>query len=513
MGSNTEYDAGDWKAKVPAEGEVGSRDDIGVETTRDDLDSKAKDIKVDSGRDELEPDSPASDIQDEEATTETYKVYKRRWLGLVQLTLLNIVVSWEWLTFSPVVSTAAEFFDTSEAAINWLSTAFLLAFVAVVPFVIYTLHWGPKPSILAASILMLVGNWVRYGGVRASSHSFGVVMFGQILIGFSQPFVLAAPTRYTDLWLTNRGRVAATALMSLANPFGAALGQLIIPFWVYSPSDIPNAVLYLAIIATIACVPSLFVPAKPPTPPSASGETQKLDLKVSARKLLEHREPWLLLIPFIIYVGFFNSLSTIINQVLTPYGFSDTDAGIAGAVFIVVGLVSAAITSPIIDRTKAFLMFIKIVVPLVGLSYLVFIWMPETRSIAAVIVILAVIGASSFSLVPAVMEYLVELTHPLSPEVTSTVAWAGGQLFGAIFIVVSNALKAGADADPPNNMTKALIFQAVICVVAFPIPLFLGLFGRGDKVLLRRVRSDQHHRDLPAQQQTRDERISEGYPV
>lgn len=154
----------------------------------------------------------------------------------------------QWLTFSPVATTAAEFFHTDEAAINWLSTAVLFAFVAIVPLVIYVLHWGPRPSILAASIFMLVGNWIRYAGCRAPSHSFGVVMFGQILIGFAQPFVLAAPTRYSDLWFTSRGRVAATALMSLANPFGAALGQLIIPFWVYSTSDIPNAVLYLAII-------------------------------------------------------------------------------------------------------------------------------------------------------------------------------------------------------------------------------------------------------------------------
>jgi len=28
-------------------------------------------------------------------TTTTYKVYKRRWFGLVQLTLLNIIVSWD----------------------------------------------------------------------------------------------------------------------------------------------------------------------------------------------------------------------------------------------------------------------------------------------------------------------------------------------------------------------------------------------------------------------------------
>lgn len=176
-------------------------------------------------------------------------------------------------------------------------------------------------------------------------------------------------------------------------------------------------------------------------------------------------------------------------------------------------MVSAAITSPIIDRTKAFLMFIKCLVPLIGLSYLVLIWMPATRSMAAVIVVMAVIGASSFSLMPAVMEYLVELTHPLSPEVTSTVAWAGGQLLGAIFIVVSNALKAGSGASPPNNMTRALIFQAVICMVVFPLPFFLGLFGRGDKVLLRRVRSDLQTREHSVQQQTQGGQLAEENPV
>lgn len=167
--------------------------------------------------------------------------------------------SCQWLTFSPVASISAEFFNTNESVINWLSTAVLFAFCAVVPIVIYVLHWGPKPSILAASVLTLVGSWIRYGGVRADPPNFGVVMLGQLLIGFAQPFVLAAPTRYSDLWFTDRGRVAATALASLANPFGAALGQLIIPFWVYKASDIPNAILYLAIIVRTPPPQALFL--------------------------------------------------------------------------------------------------------------------------------------------------------------------------------------------------------------------------------------------------------------
>lgn len=202
----------------------------------------------------------------------------------------------------------------------------------------------------------------------------------------------------------------------------------------------------------------------------------------------------MILIPFAVYVGFFNSISSLLNQILTPYGVSDDQAGIGGAVLIVVGLVAAAVSSPIIDRTKSFVLTLKILVPLVGLSYLIFIWMPETGDVAGPYVILAMLGASSFSLVPVALEFLIELSHPLSPEITSALAWAGGQLFGAIFIIVSDALAAGKDAHPPKNMKNALIFQAVLALAAVPLPLCLGLFGREHKTALRRIRSDQQNR-------------------
>ncbi|TQN66881.1 MFS-type transporter, partial [Colletotrichum shisoi] len=420
-----------------------------------------------------------------EGSTIEYRTYKRRWFGLAQLTLLNIIVSWDWLTFAPVASNAAAYYNVSESAINWLSTAFLFAFVAIFPVTIRILHYGPKPSFMTAAALLLIGNWVRYGG------SYPVVMFGQILTGLAQPFVLAAPTRYSDLWFTNRGRVAATALTSLANPLGAALGQLIVPFWVTSPADVSSGVLYVSIISTVACLPAFFIPARPPTPVAPSSRTLKLGIRESFSIVSRSLEMWLILIPYALYVGFFNSISSLLNQMMIPYGFSDGEAGIAGALLIVVGLVASAITSPILDRTKKFLLAIKVAVPIIGLCYLAFTWMPETRDIAGPYVVLAVLGAASFSLVPVALELLIELSHPVSPEVTSTIAWAGGQLLGALFIIISDALQADDAADPPRNMKNALVFQAVVAVVTVPLPLFLGMFGRGDKVSLRRVRSDE----------------------
>lgn len=79
------------------------------------------------------------------------------------------------------------------------------------------------------------------------------MIVGQIIIGFAQPFVLAAPTRYSDLWFPEKGlfgRVSATAIASLANPLGGALGQLIGPLWATNPKDVPDMVLYTAMVVS-----------------------------------------------------------------------------------------------------------------------------------------------------------------------------------------------------------------------------------------------------------------------
>ena len=219
-----------------------------------------------------------------------------------------------------------------------------------------------------------------------------------------------------------------------------------------------------------------------------------MGLMKSIRHISGSLEFWLVFIPFVIYVAIFNSISSLLGQVMLPYGYSADQAGIAGALLIVVGLVASAIVSPILDRTKQFILCFKLCVPIIALSYLAFIWMPETYEsggLAGPYVVLSILGASSFVLVPVAVEFLVEVTHPVSPEVTSTLAWSGGQLFGGIFLIASDALRASDEANPPENMKRALIFQAVIALAVVPLILVLGLFGRGEHVKLRRVQSDE----------------------
>ncbi|RPB04013.1 MFS general substrate transporter [Choiromyces venosus 120613-1] len=417
-----------------------------------------------------------------------YRVYKERWFGLVGLMLMNIVISWGWLTYAPVSDSTQIWFGLeSQSPVNWLSTVMLFTYVVAAPAALYTLNrHGVKPALMASSFLVLAGNWIRYSCTREKS--FGGVMFGQILIGFAQPFVLSAATHYSDLWFTSRGRISATALTSFANPLGAALGQLINPMLATSPEKIPDMTFWVAIIATAASLPWWFVKSRPPTPPCASAVQEKLGFRESLGVVFRNKGFLLVFVMFSVYVGFFNAVSSLLNQIMLPYGYTADEAGLTGAILILTGLVTAAIVSPINDRTHSFLTAIRTFVPVIALSYVALIFAPRTHTLAAPFAISALLGAASFSLLPLVLEWAVEQTHPAPPELTNVTLWVGGQLLGAIFLIVMDALK---DKSDNNKMWKSLIFEAVVACVVAPLTLMLGRGANKrieiDKVAAQRV--------------------------
>ncbi|RVD82966.1 uncharacterized protein DFL_007373 [Arthrobotrys flagrans] len=421
-----------------------------------------------------------------------YRVYRRRWVGLATLMLMNIMISWGWITFAPVSTSTQLFFRLEKASsVNWLSTVIFLAYICMSPVVIYTLrHFGVRAALLFAAGFSITGVWLRFIGARVGSSNgghFPVVMVGQILIGFGQPFVLSAPAYYSDLWFTSTQRITANALISLSNPLGAALGQLIDPFLVSRPGDIPNMLLYIAIITTAVTTPVFFVQGKPPTPPCPSSAQEKLPFRSAFPKILKSVEFWLIFIMFSILVGFFNASSSLLNQILEPYGYSENEAGIGGAVLIVVGLLASAVVSPIIDRTHTFLLAIRILVPIISICYIGIIFAPTSRSLAPPYIVLAFLGAASFSLLPLSLEFVVEITHPVSPEITSTILWSGGQLLGAAFILSMTALTDSGT----GNMRRALIFQAIISCIAAIAALGIGWGTRVVHVQARRIALDK----------------------
>jgi hypothetical protein len=88
-----------------------------------------------SSTDDTKRGDQALEFEDVGATMlPEYRVYKRRFLGLGVLMLLNIIVSWCWLTYAPVSRYTMEYFNLdSESPVNWLSTVILCAYCVSTP--------------------------------------------------------------------------------------------------------------------------------------------------------------------------------------------------------------------------------------------------------------------------------------------------------------------------------------------------------------------------------------------
>lgn len=64
------------------------------DTEMQDMTSKAPDVHESSTAAEGQPSQPEIPTFEQDAAPE-YRVYKRRWFGLLQLVLLNIMISWD----------------------------------------------------------------------------------------------------------------------------------------------------------------------------------------------------------------------------------------------------------------------------------------------------------------------------------------------------------------------------------------------------------------------------------
>lgn len=269
------------------------------------------------------------------------------------------------------------------------------------------------------------------------------------------------------------------------------------------PGQIPDMVLYVAIIvrsdqlfvkrvkltekmqSSVATIPSVFIPARPPTPPTTTSITTTPTFSWNDLKSLFRNPSFLLIfIPFSILVSAFNALSSLLNDILFPYGYSQTAASVSGALLIFVGLVASAVSSPILDRfPQASYNIVKVLVLLSAAMYLGFVFAPGLRTDAAPYAMCAILGAASFSPLPVVLELLVDVTWPLSPEITSVLAWSSGQLGGAITIIVMDALRDTwpGDSQPQGNLKAGLVYLAVLVWIAVPFPLPMGYWGFGER--------------------------------
>ncbi|KAG8813688.1 hypothetical protein FRC18_002346 [Serendipita sp. 400] len=200
-----------------------------------------------------------------------YQLYKRRWVGVVALVLLNIIKGCNWVWFGSIANSITKEFHFTLGQVNMLGNiphiSYLL-FSWCVPILVR--RWGLRwSSVFGASVLFFAA-WIRYAGTIKSlstNGSYALIIIAQLLVGVTAPCFQVVGPRYAEVWFDLKGRATTTMIVAISDPLGTALGQIIAPFIINRRLGI----LILALITTVALPLSFAVLPKPPKPPTYSG--------------------------------------------------------------------------------------------------------------------------------------------------------------------------------------------------------------------------------------------------
>ena len=96
----------------------------------------------------------------------------------------------------------------------------------------------------------------------------------------------------------------------------------------------------------------LFNREHPPTPPCPPGHDERILVFAGLKHILKQMDMIYLLIIFFIALGIFNAVTTWIEQIISPRGFTINQAGIAGALMMIGGIVGASIIPPLSDKMR-----------------------------------------------------------------------------------------------------------------------------------------------------------------
>ncbi|CEG71411.1 hypothetical protein RMATCC62417_07151 [Rhizopus microsporus] len=428
------------------------------------------------------------------------KTYPVAWLVLCLVVLFRTAVAIFGSTFSPIPLVIAGYLNISLSGVNWLYNIMGITYIIVSCFTSWMYERiGVKRSLFLAGVLLSVGCWIRWIAVKINPPSFAIMMLGQTIASISAPMSLNIMTVFSSLWFTENMR--ATASVFIASNYGGIIAMFLMPAIATGTDKIEFTVILVACICTVATIPFLFIPARPPTPaslPPVKDDCSEKENRDSLLKmilgLIKNVHFLVILIIHGINIGLSIAWSGLMNQAISPYGYTNGEIGNIAAIAVVGGSFGCFIAGPILDKTKQHIVLLKIITPLIFTTYLAFIFIIKTDSFAAILYVNFLNQFLLSFIVPICVELGVETTYPITESISTSLLWQLGQLTGFILVVIMDQLR-DSNGNPKNNMYKALIFQAGLAGV---MVLFAMVFNGP----MLRMRALQKEKDIKKSQET-----------
>ena len=393
----------------------------------------------------------------------TGKACGYRWLVLAAYVLIAGVCEVLWITFAPVTGTAAAFYHTSDLMIGLLSMSFMVVYIPM----FYPAAWlidkkGFRASVGLGAVMTAVFGLAR--GIFASN--FTLVFISQVGLAAAQPFIIGATTTVASRWFPVRERATATGLGTLALYLGPLVAMILTPALVLRVGFEEMLWIY-GLAAALAAFVFLWIAREhPPVPPEPGAPEERILVFDGLKAMIRRRDVLFLMAIFFIGLGLFNAVSTWIEDIVRPRGFSISQAGWLGGLMLLGGIIGAIVMPVLSDkiaRRKPFILIALagLIPGLVGMTF--------TTSLPVLLAAGFVFGFFLLSAGPIGFQYAAEITRPIPEGASNTVLLLMGQVSGILFILAMDAFKSKAT----GSMTGSLVILTAMIIGSFGLALFL----------------------------------------
>jgi cyanate permease len=403
-----------------------------------------------------------------------FKVYRYRWIMLIVYMLIVAVNQLMWITFASITSEAALHYGVSDMKIGILSMCFMIVYIVVsIPasWIIdtYGIRIGVGIGVVLTGVFGLLRGLIPI--------NYNLLLLSQIGIAIGQPFLLNSVTKIAARWFPIEERATASGLGTLAMYIGILAGMILTPYLVIG-SGIGGMLFIYGILSVIAAI-TFFVFAKerPLTAPCNKDQEERA-LAIEGLKLIFRFKNFnLLMFIFFVALGVFNGITTWIENILSPRGFSAVQAGTTGGLMIIGGILGALIIPILSDHYRKRTPFIIIALAgatlsLIGITFA-----------TNYLILLASGTAYGFFLLssgPIGFQYGAEITYPVSEGTSNGFLILMGQISGIAFIFGMDFYKSPAT----GSMTRPLIILIGFMVLSLLSSTRLkesSLLNRGNK--------------------------------
>ncbi len=381
------------------------------------------------------------------------KADKSQWFTVAAFALVAASTQMLWLTFAPLTTEAATYYNVSDGAIGTLSVIFPLVYVVfAIPAGLLLDRWF-RPTLATGAIATAFG-----GVIRLFGDSFVLILVGQIFIAIAQPFVINAVTKLAVEYTREKDRPSAIGVgsagmfvgMLLALGMGAALGG----------DRIPELLAIQAVIGVLSAIWLCFELAKP----GKHGHEGPGEQQATERPLRTvWADKYIRALVTVVFIGFgvFVALTTWMEVLLEPAGVGVTQAGVLLIAMVVAGIVGSAVIPPIVAKRNKQLTWLMAAVVVTALGCFVLAAVPGFN---AGLPVSAVMGFVLLTALPVMLELAERRAGSASGSATALI-WMAGNAGGLVVSLIVQLLL--------NVPALAFGIMGVIVLLGIPFVLYL----------------------------------------